>query len=130
RYDACTGRIAMRPWLSIVVMLPLLGSIAPPRALAQQSQVLVVSKTVFVQAGHNATVDIYCPTGFVPSGVTYQDIEDVSTTYSEWLDSKGAPFDLFANFPASVSSLPGGGHSYGFTNAGKRDKEVFVQLFC
>jgi hypothetical protein len=120
----------MRPWLSIVVMLPLLGSIAPPRALAQQSQVLVVSKTVFVPAGHNATVDIYCPTGFVPSGATYQDIADVTTTYSEFLDAKGVPVDLYASFPASVSSLPGAGHGYGFTNVGKRDKEVSVQLFC
>jgi hypothetical protein len=115
----------------MLLLLSLIGLVASSStALAQQSQVLVVSKTVFVPAGHNATVDIYCPTGFVPSGVTYQDIADVSTTYSEFIDAKGVPFDLFASFPASVSSLPGGGHSYGFTNTGNRDKEVTVQLFC
>ncbi len=119
----------MRAWLSMLLPLSLTVFVASSPAFAQQ-QSLVVSKTVFVPAGQNATVEIYCPTGFVPSGATYQDIADVSTTYSEFLDAKGVPFDLYASFPASVSSLPGGGHGYGFTNVGKRDKEVTVQLFC
>lgn len=120
----------MRAWLLMSPLLLLLGSIAPPRALAQQSDSLVISKTVFVPAGHTASVDIYCPPGYVPSGAGYQDIIDVSTTYSGFLDAKGVPVDLYGGFPASVSSLPGGGHSYAFTNTGKRDKEVTVQLFC
>jgi Repeat of unknown function (DUF5648) len=119
----------MRLWHPVFLFSVLISALAPLSLLAQGTSV-IVRGTVSVPADGTASVELYCPPGYVPVRCDSTSVANVSENASAWVDSHGVPDDFFAGFPGTVTQLPGAGRRYSFASASRFEAQIDLRLAC